>query len=73
MSIKDRYQAAIRELMSERNLQPLQQRPSARVGPNAGFNEVLLHTDWFVNTGDDRPHYRYRRYEELLGGPAYEQ
>ena len=70
MSIKDHYRGVIREIMSERNLQPLQrhQSPSPLVRPHADFDEVLLHTDWFVNTGDSRAHYRYRRYLELLGG-----
>ena len=68
MSIKDHYRGVIREIMSERNLQPLQrhQRPGPVVRPHADFDEVLLHTDWFVNTGDDMAHYRYRRYRELL-------
>ena len=70
MIIKDHYQDVIRELMSERDLQPLQrhQRPTPVVRPHTNFDEVLLHTDWFVNTGDDRAHYWYRRYRELLAG-----
>ncbi len=56
----------IERIIAGRGLEPLSGRPTPVVYETAGFNEVLLHTDWFVHRGDSRPHYRYRRYRELL-------
>lgn len=66
MSVKDYYRGVLRDIMSEHRLQPLQSSPTAVVGTDAQFDDVLRHTDWFVNTGDTKPHYRYRRYLEML-------
>ena len=68
MSAKDHYQDVIEEIIVERGLEPLHSPPTPVVSDTAGFNEVLLHTDWFVHSGDSQPHYRYRRYRELLEG-----
>ena len=53
--------------MAERDLEPLTSYPTPLVSMNAEFNEVLLHTDWYVHTGDSYRHYRYNRYFEMLG------
>ena len=66
MSVRDHYQSIIRNIMSERGLEPLKSSPSPIVPAEAGFEKILLHTDWYVNTGDSSPHYRYRRYTEML-------
>ena len=66
MRVKDYYQSIIRNIMSERGLEPLKLSPTPIVPAKAGFEEILLHTDWYVKTGDTRPHYRYRRYIEML-------
>ena len=70
MSVKDHYQDVIEEIIEDRRLKPLGRPPTPVVAETARFNEVLLHTDWFVHRGDNplRPHYRYRRYRELLDG-----
>ena len=66
MRVRNYYQNVIRDIISERNLSPLESAPSPIVGADAAFNDVLLHTDWYVNAGDRRRHYRYRRYLEVL-------
>ena len=66
MLAKNYYQDAIREIMAERGLEPLTSYPTPFVSADAELDEVLLHTDWYVHTGDSRPHYRYRRYLEML-------
>ena len=59
------YQGAIRQVMAEHNIEPIQ-RPSHIVGADAGFDEVVRHTHWYVHQNDTQPHYRYRRYREVL-------
>ena len=66
MSVKDHYREVIKEIVARCGLKPLDKPPPSAVSATAGFNEALLHTDWFVHRGDSRPHYRYRRYRELL-------
>ena len=45
----------------------LSSRPRHVVQKDAGFREVLQHTEHYVGGGNDtQPHYRYRRYLELL-------
>ena len=60
------YQGAIRQVMAERNIEPVQS-PNHIVGADAGFDEVVRHTHWYVDLIDRQPHYRYRRYLEVLG------
>lgn len=67
MTVKDHYQDVIDQIITGCGLEPLKSPPTALISNTAGFNEVLLHTDWFVHRGDSQPHYRYRRYRELLG------
>ena len=67
MTVKDYYQDAIREIIAERGLEPLASHPTPLVSSSAEFDEVLLHTDSYVHTGDDVAHYRYNRYFEMLG------
>ena len=56
--------------MRENDVGPLYQ-PGHVVSKDAGFKEVLQYTDFYVGKGNDtqpnaQPHYRYRRYQELL-------
>lgn len=60
------YQGAIRQIMADHDIEPLQ-NPGHIVGAGADFAEVVRHTHWYVDRGDTRPHYRYRRYSEVLG------
>ena len=60
------YQGAIRQVMADHDIEPLQ-NPSHIVGADADFAEVVRHTHWYVDRGDTQPHYRYRRYLEVLG------
>ena len=64
--IRDLYQDVIRQIMAEHNIGPVQ-NPGHIVGADAGFNEVVRHTHWYVDLNDTRSHYRYRRYLEVLG------
>lgn len=64
--IRDLYQGAIRRIMAEHNIEPVQ-NPSHIVGAETGFDEVVRHAHWYVDLGDTRQHYRYRRYLEILG------
>ena len=66
MLVRHYYRRIIREVMSNCGLKPLESRPSPIVAADAGFEKILLHTDWYVNTGDNSSHYRYRRYTEML-------
>ncbi len=66
--------------MNEYNIAPW---PSGQwhdhvVGTGASFAEAVQHTDWFCRridlewgrrNGTYRPHYRYRRYREIMGDP----
>ncbi len=63
--IRDLYREAIREIMAENDIEPLT-GPSHIVSANASFREVVQHTHWYVDRGDSRPHYRFRRYYEIL-------
>lgn len=66
MKIKDRYQEIIRDIMAEYAIRPTSQ-PGHVVQKDAGFREVLQHTEHYVGGGNDtQPHYRYLRYRELL-------
>lgn len=64
--IRDLYQDVIRQIMAEHNIEPIQS-PSHIVEADAGFDEVVRHTHWYVHRNDTQPHYRYRRYLEALG------
>ena len=57
--------------MAEHGITTLTNRPSHVVQEDAGFTEVLQHTDYYVGKGNEanpgsQPHYRYRRYLEVL-------
>lgn len=64
-SIRYLYHDVIRQIMAEHNIEPIQS-PSHIVGADAGFDEVVCHTHWYVHRNDTQPHYRYRRYREVL-------
>ena len=66
MTVKDHYQDVIDQIINENGWEPLTSAPTPIVTAEAGFKEVLLHTDWYVHRGDSQAHYRYRRYRELL-------
>lgn len=59
------YQDAIRQIMADHGIEPLA-NPDHIVGAGADFAEVVRHTHWYVDHGDTQPHYRYRRYLEVL-------
>ena len=65
MRVKDHYQGIIRQIMSDHGVKP--GYTSHKVPAHARFEKVVQHTDWFVNTGDSWPHYRYGRYLDMLG------
>ncbi len=74
MRIKYQYQRILRDLMKENGISPIGPAspcPSHVVPKDAGFTEVVQHTDSYVGEGNDArpdawPHYRYRRYMEVL-------
>ena len=74
MRIKKHYQRIIRDLMKERDISPISPdwpRPKYVVRKNAGYTEVVRHTDSYIGEGNDARtdamlHYRYRRYMEVL-------
>ncbi len=70
--VRDHYRRAIREIMAERNIQPPSQQPGYVVSADTGFMEVVQHTHWYVDRANRLPHYRYRRYREILDylGPS---
>ena len=70
MTIRARYQGIIRDIMRDNDVSLLYQ-PGYVVPQDAGLNEVLQYTDFYVGQGNDtqpnaQQHYRYRRYQELL-------
>lgn len=67
--IRDLYHGVLDMTLRAQDIEPLQQRPSHVVLADASFQEVVQHTDWWLRRNDNRPHYRYRRYREILGGP----
>ena len=66
--IQDHYQPAIAAIMAEHNIPrlPIGYRNHI-VPPNATFKAAAQHTELFIGgRADRRPHYRYRRYREVL-------
>ena len=67
MRLQDHYQEVLSEIVDEQNIQRVR-RPNHKVSANAGRIEVIQHTEWYVGgSGDSQPHYRYRRYREVMG------
>ena len=64
--IRDYYVDGIRQIMAERDIQPVDS-PDHVVLANANFAEVTQYTYWYVYRGDTQQDYRYRRYREVLG------
>ena len=65
--IRDLYPGVLGNVMNAYNIQSLAGAPDHVVRADASFEEVVQHTDWFCWRRDSRPHYRYRRYREVLG------
>ena len=70
MGVKAQYRRIIRDIMEEHDICPSHQ-PGHVVRNDAGFAEVVQHTDFYVGKGGDaqrgaREHYRYDRYLEVL-------
>ena len=64
--VKDHYQPVIQEIVADYGI-ALVPNPNAVVSASEGFSEVVQHTAWYVGgEGDSQPHYRYRRYLEVL-------
>lgn len=66
--IVDLYHGALGSIANEHRIRPQPQQPDYEVPANASFAEVIQHTDYYLRRGDNQPHYRYRRYQELFGG-----
>ena len=62
--IRDLYQGVIRQVMEERGIDP--DHRGYVVEADAGFTEVIQHTNWYLDRGDQEQYYRYRRYREVL-------
>ena len=58
------YQGVIRQIMEERGIDP--DHRGYVVEADAGFTEVIQHTNWYLDRGDQEQYYRYRRYREVL-------
>ena len=64
--LRDHYQRVLEEIVEDHEV-PSAVRPDHIVPANAGWVDVVAHTEWYVGgPGDNRPHYRYRRYREVL-------
>ena len=64
--LKDHYQSVILGIMEEQHIESIE-RPGHIVGGDATFTQAVQNTAWFVaGIGDGQPHYRYRRYKEML-------
>ena len=59
--------------MAEHNIPSPLERPDHQVSANASFRTVVRHTDWYLRRNDDSPHYRYRRYQEVISARAVDQ
>ena len=64
--IRDLYVPALQRVMDERGIAQPAHRPSPVVGPNTSFDDVVRNTAWYCWLADTQPHYRYRRYREVL-------
>ena len=68
MHLKDHYQPVLNEIVDEHGVQRVEW-PGHVVPAGTEWVEVVQHTEWYVGgSGDSRPHYRYRRYEAVIGG-----
>ena len=71
MRIKLHYQRIIRDLMKDNGISPASDSPGYVVMRDAGYTEVVQHTDYYVGKGNDtrlgnQRHYRYGRYRDVL-------
>ena len=65
--LQDYYQRVLNEIVDEYRIQRVES-PGHVVPANAGWVEVVQHIERFVGgSGDSMPHYRYRRYSEVIG------
>ena len=61
------YQRVINEIMIDHGIPPLGNGANPIVPANASRRQVIQHAEYFLGEGrDERPHYRYRRYLDLL-------
>lgn len=66
--IQDLYFDVFNVIMHERNIALAQHQPTHIVRATASFAEVFRNTEWYCRRGDSQPHYRYRRYRDVLEG-----
>lgn len=66
--IVDLYPGALGRISDKHRIRLLPQQPGYEIPTNATFAQVLRYTDWYLRRGNSQPHYRYRRYQEVLGG-----
>ena len=64
--IRDLYVPVLQRVMDERSIARPSNRPSLVVGPDTSFDEAVRNTAWYCWLADTQPHYRYRRYQEVL-------
>ena len=62
--LRDYYQAVLAEIVRQSNLSVSRAEPV--VSATAGWEEAVRHTFWYLVLADTRPHYRYKRYKELM-------
>ena len=66
--LRDYYQQVVNEIVDEQGIQRIE-GPGHLVPANTSWVEAIQHSEWYVGgSGDSRPHYRYRRYLEILNG-----
>ena len=64
--IRDLYVPVLRRIMDEHRIAYPVAPPGHVVEVSASFDEVVRNTAWYCWLADERPHYRYRRYLEVL-------
>ena len=66
--LREHYQRILGEIAREQNIE-VRRRPCHLVRRNSSREHVIQNTVWYVGgLADARPHYRYRRYLEVLAG-----
>ena len=67
--IRDHYLATLDAIMAENGIE--RGDPGYMIPPDADFETVVRYTDWYCRGNvHANPHYRYRRYREVVGLPV---
>ena len=64
--IRDLYFGVLDGVMAEYDIQPWPRKRDHVVLPDAGFTEVVQHSDWWLRRNDTDTYYRYKRYRDIL-------